>query len=93
MTYNLPRIDAVSVPAPMTLRIRWIGSPQTDDIDLTGWIAMGGDLLEQLKSRTVFERAKITGWGTAVSWDRGEGDLSIDAVHLARLANEQRRAP
>lgn len=93
MTNNLPRVDAVSVPAPMTLRIRWKGSSHVDEINLTGWIVTGGSQLEPLLDPEVFVKASVCDYGAAVSWDGEEGDLSIDAVHLARLANEQRRAP
>jgi len=87
MTADLPRIDAVSVPAPMTLRIRWKGSSQAVDIDLTGWIVMGGSLLDPLLDPEVFTKAFVSDHGAAVSWDREKGDLSIDAYHLQQMAN------
>lgn len=93
MTTDLPRIDAVSVPAPMTLRVRWKGPSETVDIDLTDWIATGGSLLEALLDPEVFAKAAVCRYGAAISWNGDESDLSIDATHLARVAVEQKRAP
>jgi hypothetical protein len=68
--------------------MKWRGKSAQDDVNLIGWIATGGDLLAPLKMRSVFEKAEIGNYGSAVQWD--DGDLAIDAAHLMMLANEQR---
>jgi hypothetical protein len=57
-------------------------------VDLTGWVATGGDVLAPLRDESVFARARIENYGAAVAWD--DGDLAIDAVYLKKLAEEQR---
>lgn len=89
MTDKLPRIEAVSVPAPMTLRIHWRGSRSPDVVDLTGWVATGGDILAALRNPETFARARVENHGAAVAWD-DDGDLAIDAYHLKQLAEEQK---
>jgi hypothetical protein len=88
MTDNLPRIASITVPGPMSLRIRWRGVRAADVVDLTGWVATGGDVLAPLRDESVFARARIENYGAAVAWD--DRDLAIDAVHLKTLAEEQR---
>jgi hypothetical protein len=84
---SLPRIDRITVRGPTTLRVKW-RRRASDDIDLAGWIATGGDLLAQLSDLDVFNKARITDYGSAVAWD--DDDLRIDAVHLEQIAREQR---
>src|SRR5262245_45570372 len=88
MTENLPRIESVTVPDRMTLRIRWRGVRAADVVDLTGWVATGGDILAPLRDPSVFARARVDNYGGAVAWD--DGDLAIDAFHLKQLADEQK---
>ena len=90
MDKELPRIENVTVDGPLTLRIRWRGKRVTDTVNLSGWIATGGDILAPLRDPRVFARVEISSYGAAVTWDHGEGDLSIDAVHLSKLAQEQK---
>jgi hypothetical protein len=90
MASETPRIEKVSVIPPRTLRVRWRGKATPDEVDLTGWIATGGDALAVLAGRDVFKRAGVGNYGTAVLWD--EGDLAIDAAHLLMLAPEDRQA-
>jgi len=90
MNNELPRVEAVAVSAPTTLRLRWRGKRVADTVNLTGWIATGGDILAPLNDPRVFSRAVISNYGTAVTWDDGDGDLSIDALHLSKLAEEQK---
>src|SRR5262245_33210221 len=85
---ELPRIDSVSVRGPATLRVRWRGRRSLDTVDLTGWIATGGEALVALKNEDVFARARIENYGAAVACD--DRDLAIDAVHLKALADEQK---
>jgi hypothetical protein len=88
MTENLPRIESVAVPGPMSLRIRWRGVRAADVVDLTGWVATGGDVLAPLRDPAVFARARVENYGAAIAWD--DGDLAIDAFHLKKLADEQK---
>jgi hypothetical protein len=88
MAENLPRIERVAVPGPMILRIRWRGIRTADLVDLTGWVATAGDVLAPLRDEAAFARARVENYGAAVAWD--DGDLAIDAVHLKKLAEEQK---
>lgn len=88
MASETPRIDKVSVIPPSTLRVKWRSRAAPDEVDLTGWIATGGDALAALAGRDVFRRAAVGNYGTAVLWDVGE--LAIDAAHLLMLATEQK---
>jgi len=88
MTEKLPRIESVALSGPMSLRIRWRGVRAADVVDLTGWVATGGDVLSPLRDPSEFARARLENYGAAVAWD--DGDLAIDAVHLKKLADEQK---
>src|SRR3954449_9039225 len=88
MTDQLPRIETVSVAQPATLRLRWRGKRAGDSVDLTGWIATGGETLAPLCETPVFAKASVGNYGAAVVWD--DGDLAIDAAHLKMLADEQK---
>src|SRR4051812_37887330 len=88
MTNELPRIETVSVAQPATLRLRWRGKRAGDSVDLTGWIATGGELLAGLRDASIFAMATVGHYGTAVVWN--DGDLAIDAAHLKMLADEQK---
>ena len=88
MANELPRIETVSVTQPATLRLRWRGKRAGDNVDLTGWIATGGDILAPLHNASVFARATVDNYGTAVVWN--DGDLAIDAAHLKALADKQK---
>ena len=88
MTDELPRIEAVSVTQPATLRLRWRGRRAEDSVDLTGWIATGGLALAPLREASVFARASVGNYGAAVVWD--DGDLAIDAMHLKMLADKKK---
>lgn len=87
---ELPRIENVEPHGASALRIRWKGKRAYDAIELIGWIATGGDVLAPLRNAATFAKVAPSDYGAAVSWDDGEGDLSIDAVHLKKLADEQR---
>lgn len=86
MSSGMPRIKTVSVVGPMRLLVIWRGAADANDIDLSHWIATGGDTLAPLSDPKMFLKAAAFDNGAAVSWDRGEGDLSIDAVHLRAIA-------
>ncbi|EKS34340.1 hypothetical protein HMPREF9695_04250 [Afipia broomeae ATCC 49717] len=85
MNDKLPRIQSVTVVGPTTLRIHWRVRGVADDVNLSEWIASGGDTLAPLNDAEVFAKAAVSNFGAAVSWDDGSGDLSIDAVQMKRL--------
>jgi hypothetical protein len=85
---NLPRIRGVKVAGPTALEVKWAAGG-TDRIDLAGWIATGGSVLAPLRDPAVFRRARAGDFGASVEWGEND-DLAIDAVHLARIAGEQR---
>jgi hypothetical protein len=88
MISDLPCIEAVSVVGPATIRVVWRGGASPDEVDLSGWIAAGGETLAPLRDPKTFARAALSDHGAAVSWDDGTGELSIDAFHLKRLIAE-----
>lgn len=49
-----------------TLRIRWRGKRAGDLVDLTGWIATGGDTLSTLKDAETFAQDGA-GWQTRIT--------------------------
>ncbi len=83
------RIAGVWVTGPSTVDVKFRGSAKRFHVELAGWIATGGATLAPLRDPKVFERAAVSDHGAAVSWDDGEGDLSIDAFHLRKLVFEQ----
>ena len=89
MSSSAPRIASVKTVMPTTISVRF-RSGRTASIDLAGWIATGGHVLAPLLDPEFFATARTAEHGAAVSWDGGEGDLSIDVVHLEQLAAEQR---
>jgi hypothetical protein len=89
MEREIPKIDAVAVAGPMSLRIRWRQDIlPAESVNLAGWIATGGELLAPLKDPAVFTRAHVAANGGAVAWD--DDDLMIDSMHLKLLMDEQR---
>jgi hypothetical protein len=90
MDQKLLRIEKVEVRTPTGVSVRFRGEKAPTRIELAGWIATGGDILAPLRDPQVFAKAGVSDFGAAMSWDGGEGDLSIDAVHLKKLADEQK---
>jgi hypothetical protein len=88
MNTELPRIETVSPRAGKTLALVWAGRGE-DVVDLSGWIATGGDALRVLDKPDIFRTATLVDYGTAIQWTDDE-DLAIDAYHLSLLANQQR---
>jgi hypothetical protein len=89
MTNETPRIEKVSVTGRYTLRVKWKGKGNPVDVNLTGWIATGGETLAPLNRKDTFGKATVGNYGGAILWD--DGDLAIDATHLMLLANEQKK--
>jgi hypothetical protein len=84
----MPRISAVGAVAPGVLKVKW-KDRSSDRIDLSGWIATGGEILRMLRERDVFNRPRVSEYGANVAWGEDD-DLRIDAVHLEQIAIEQR---
>lgn len=87
MNKTTPRIKAVTVNGQKTIQVHW-QSGGADTIDLSGWIATGGETLAPLSDLAAFQRAAVGDYGTSIEWD--DGDLAIDSAHLEALAIEQR---
>lgn len=85
---ELPRIETVTPESGFVIRVCWRGRRVSNAVNLTDWIATGGDLLKALRDPTVFARARVENYGAAVAWD--DCDLAIDAHHLKTLADEQK---
>ncbi|MBN8960591.1 MAG: DUF2442 domain-containing protein [Rhizobiales bacterium] len=84
------RIKHVEARTPTGLYVHFEGERARRTIDLGGWIATGGEILAPLRDPELFARVKPSDYGAAISWDNGDGDLSIDALHLKKIADEQR---
>lgn len=89
---QLPRIaDVWPDPEAMAIKVVWKNKVRKPDyIVLLGWIASGAELLMPLRDPRVFGTAKVINYGSAIGWADND-DLTIDAVHLAKLADEQRQ--
>lgn len=87
--HKLPRIASVIGGAkPGELKIRWKDKSYST-VDLSGWIASGGQVLAPLKDGNLFQSPHVADYGAAVAWGDDE-DLAIDADHLRMIAEEQR---
>lgn len=85
MAETVPRLASVIVERDNTVALSWRDG-RTTSVDLAGWIASGGDVLEPLTNPRIFARAALSMYGAGVTWDDDEGDLGIDAAHLDLLA-------
>lgn len=90
MDTKLPRIAKIKAGEGRTVLVTWKGGEAAETVDLAGWIATGGPVLAPLAESETFRRAAVGEHGAGVTWDDDEGDLAIDAVHLALIAAEQR---
>lgn len=84
------RIEKVEVTGPTDLRVIWRGQRDAVHVELAGWVATGGDILAPLSDPATFAKASVGDFGASVTWDDGEGDLAIDAIHLQKLVDEQK---
>jgi hypothetical protein len=84
---GLPRIDSISV-GPLARRkallIHWKGGGH-NEVDISGWIAAGGDILARLDQPETFQKAKVMNYGSAIGWD--DGDIAIDACEKAEAVS------
>lgn len=88
MTETMPRISTVGAIAPGVLRVKW-KDRAADRVNLSGWIATGGDILAPLREDDLFKNPYVSDYGASVAWG-DDDDLRIDAVHLQQIAAEQR---
>ncbi len=86
---ELPRIKSIAPQGMSRLQITWADG-RKNLVDLTGWIARGRTDLAVLKNADRFATAEVVDWGATVQWPPEGDDLTIDAHHLALLAEEQR---
>ena len=86
--HPIPRIALVSTRPGSILDVTWQDGT-ADNVNLSGWIAMGQETLSPLTVPKVFGRAQVADYGLSVQWGDDE-DLSIDSLHLAMLAEQQR---
>ena len=86
MAQNIDRIVGVEVRLPSSVLVEMRDSARLC-VDLTGWIATGGEILAPLRAAQIFGRVVVSDHGTAIAWD--DADLAIDIHHLVLLATEQ----
>jgi hypothetical protein len=84
----MPRVATVGAVAPAVIKVKW-KDRSSDRVDLSGWIATGGDILAPLRHADVFNNPHVSEYGSSIAWGDGD-DLRIDAVHLEQIAAEQR---
>ncbi|WCK05368.1 hypothetical protein [Agrobacterium tumefaciens] len=84
-----PRIKNIVTKRPGILKTNWTDGGQST-VDLSGWIASGGELLTPLLSTDVWKTATIADYGASVEWD--SQNLEIDAYHLYQIVKNQRLA-
>ena len=88
MNHSMPRIATVGTIGAGVIKIKW-KDRTSDRVDLSGWIATGGDILAPLRDHEVFDSPRVSEYGASIAW--GDNDnLRIDAVHLEQIASEQR---
>ena len=88
MTSTLPRIRDAKAVGATSLDVTWADGKK-DRINLAGWIATGGEILSALVEPKTFKTACVGDFGASVEWG-DDDDLAIDAVHLEKIAVEQR---
>jgi len=88
MNQAMPRISTVGAIGAGVIRVKW-KNRTSDRVDLSGWIATGGDVLARLREHEVFNSPRVSEYGSSVAWG-SDDDLRIDAVHLEQIAAEQR---
>src|SRR2546423_888577 len=85
---TMPRVSAVGAAGDGVIKVKW-KDRSSDRIDLSGWIATGGDILAPLRNGVVFKSPRVSEYGASVAWG-DDDELRIDAVHLEQIAAEQR---
>jgi hypothetical protein len=88
MNQSIPRISTVGAIGASVIKVKW-KDRTSDRVDLSGWIATGGDILAPLQEIEVFDSPRVSEYGASIAWG-DDDDLRIDAVHLEQIAAEQR---
>jgi hypothetical protein len=88
MNQSMPRISAVGAVGAGLIKVKW-KDRTSDRVDLSGWIATGGDILAPLRDGEIFRSPRVSEYGASIAWGNDD-DLRIDAVHLGQIAAEQR---
>lgn len=88
MNQTTPHVSAVGAVGAGIIKVKW-KDRSSDRIDLSGWIATGGDILLALRDADIFKNPRVSEYGASVAWGEDD-DLRIDAVHLEQIAAEQR---
>ena len=86
MAQSSDRIAGVEIRLPSSVVVEMRDGTR-HCVDLTGWIATGGEVLAPLQAAQIFGRVVVSDHGTAIAWD--DADLAIDVHHLVLLAREQ----
>jgi hypothetical protein len=89
MATDFPCIRSVKTAGPSSIAVTWANGKQ-DTIELIGWISTGGAILAPLADPATFNMPRVGEHGAAIEWGEDGGDLAIDAVHLDKIAKEQR---
>lgn len=90
MTQTLPRIST-AIPSPKGWPFVGLGwdDGSSSVVNLGGWIKTGGPILAPLMDPKTFFEVKVGYQGASLFWEDPDGDLSIDAIHLRKLYDEQ----
>ncbi|MGY2051696.1 hypothetical protein [Methylobacterium sp. JK268] len=86
---TLPRLASVTALTGSAVRVTWTDG-RTDEVELVGWIATGGEILRPLRDPETFATVRLGEYGASLAWGEEDGDLAIDAYHLHQIAAEQR---
>ena len=78
MDRTTPRILAVGAVGPGVLKIKWRGR-SADRVDLSGWIATGGEILSPLGDGDVVKSPRVSDYGAGVAW--GDEDDEYRQFH------------
>lgn len=85
----LPRIQSASARPGLGIEVTLTDGRQIV-VDLSGWVARGGEVYQRLTDEAVFGAVAVVDFGTALQWGDEEDDLTIDVAHLLLLEEAQR---
>jgi hypothetical protein len=84
---TIPKIKAIAVVAPRSLRLTWAERPSGAVVDLGA--LMTTRLLRRLSDPALFAQAVLADWGSAVRWPNG-AELSAETLWIETLARAGR---